>query len=114
MTIFYWSGQNNPDVCKIYKDGGAKNYTFLKSMNRVMFMPNVRFWFCFVFEIEKGGDSSQVLQHPVKHAGRIGLNELINFYSSWNHQKTIGILMTSREIEVNQFVSIRYHVRSEI
>ena len=29
------------------------------------------------------------------------LSELINFYSPWNHQKTIGSLMISGRIEVN-------------
>ena len=31
----------------------------------------------------------------------MNLSELIDFYSPWNHQKTIGFLMISGGIEVN-------------
>ena len=31
------------------------------------------------------------------------LSKLINFYSSWDHQKTYGNLMISGAIEVNKF-----------
>ena len=31
----------------------------------------------------------------------MNLSELIDFYSPWNHQKTIGFLVISGEIKIN-------------
>ena len=36
-----------------------------------------------------------------------GLKKLINFYSPWDHQKTIGFLMIPGGKEVNRFAQIR-------
>ena len=43
MTNFYWLGQNNADINKTQKEGGAKNYIFLKLKNRGTCMQNFRF-----------------------------------------------------------------------
>ena len=39
---------------------------------------------------------------------QVNLSELINFCSPWNHQKTIGFQMISREIEINSLKFV-YH-----
>ena len=38
--------------------------------------------------------------------GYANLGKLINFYSPWNHQKTIGVFMTSWGNEVSEFAQI--------
>ena len=39
----------------------------------------------------------------------VNLSELINFYSPWNHQKTVGFLMISGGIKVNQLIKFTWN-----
>ena len=73
------------------------NWAVLQIFQNSFFFSNTSRWMALIYPKV----SLYLIEFVSKFRFEVDLCELINFYSPWNHDKTIGFVMTSRETELD-------------